>query len=157
MPETKRAKKTKSKTQKPKRAMPKFGKPPAELVSVFETALKNFPMAQQKLTFGAPAAYVNGKMFCGLVSLQLAPTPSKGSLGKNRKLKRHHNDKFILRLSQEDCEKLFAHGATPFEPMPGRAMKGWVAVSRPMLADARELNAWMGKAFEHTKALPPKK
>ncbi|MBI3741791.1 MAG: TfoX/Sxy family protein [Chloroflexi bacterium] len=135
MPKSKIAKpKMKRVKPKQKRAMPHFGKAPEELVRVFEAALKDFPMAQQKLTFGSPAAYVNGKMFCGL-----------------------HNDKFILRLSPDDCEKLFAQGATPFMPMPGRAMKGWVTVSRAMLDDARELNAWMEKAMEWTRGMAKKR
>ena len=125
--------KAKPKTKSKTRAMPHFGKAPAELVSTFESALKDFPMAQQRLTFGSPSATINGNMFAGL-----------------------NNDKFILRLSVDECEKLFARGATPFEPMPGRAMKGWAVVPQNILHSPRELNAWMEKAWEFTRALPAK-
>ncbi len=112
--------------------MPHFGKAPEALVRTFENAMKDFSMAQQRLTFGYPAAYINGNMFAGL-----------------------HNDKMILRLSPEDAAKL--QGAKPFEPMPGRPMKGWVVVPRAVLDSASELNAWMEKALEFTRGLPKKK
>ena len=125
------SKKSKPKTAKRQRAMPHFGKAPEELVRTFENVMKDFPIAQRRLVFGTPAALVNGNMFTGL-----------------------HNDKMILRLSPEDAAKM--KGAMPFEPMPGRPMKGWVVVPRGMLDDARELNAWMRKAMEWTRAMPPK-
>ncbi len=59
----------------------------------------------------------------------------------------------ILRLSPDDCEKLFARGATRFEPMPGRAMKGWVTVPRALLDDARGLKGWMERAMEWTRGI----
>ncbi len=77
---------------------------------------------------------VGGKMFAGL-----------------------HNDKMILRLSPDDCAQLLAQGALPFEPMPGRAMKGWVTVPRAVLDDARELNRWMEQAMEWTRGMAGKK
>ncbi len=123
--------KPKSKTQKQKRAMPHFGKAPEELVRTFESAMKNFPMAQRRLTFGFPSATINGNMFAGL-----------------------HKDDMILRLSPEDAAKM--QDAKLFEPMPERTMRGWVVVPRGVLDNARELNAWMGKALEFAKGLPPK-
>ncbi len=116
---------------KSKRAMPHFGKAPEALVRTFENAMKDFPMTQQRLTFGYPSAFVNGNMFAGL-----------------------HNDNMILRLSPEDAAKM--QDAKTFEPMPGRPMKGWVAVPPRVLNSASELNAWMEKALEFTKTLPPK-
>jgi TfoX/Sxy family transcriptional regulator of competence genes len=123
--------KTKAKSQKPKRAMPKFTKASEENVRLFESAMKDFPMAKQRKTFGYPSAFVNGNMFAGL-----------------------HNDKMILRLSPEDAAQM--PEAKPFEPIPGRPMKGWVVVPPRILNSARELNAWMEKAFEFTRAMPSK-
>ncbi len=117
---------------KSKRAMPHFGKAPEALVRTFESAMKDFPMAQQRLTFGYPAAYINGNMFAGL-----------------------HNENMILRLSPGDAAKM--DDAKPFEPMPGRPMKGWVVVPRAVLDSASELNAWMERALEFTRGLPAKK
>ena len=123
--------KPKAKSGKPKRAMPHFGKPPEALVRTFENALKDFPMAERRLTFGAPSAMIDGKMFAGL-----------------------HNDKMILKLSEQDATAM--PGAKPFEPMPERAMKGWVVVPPSVLNSPRELNVWMSKAFEHSQTLPKK-
>jgi len=121
--------KPKPKAQRPKRAMLHFGKPPEPLVRTFENALKDFPMVERRLTFGAPSAMIGGKMFAGL-----------------------HNDKMILRLSEQDAAAM--PGAKPFEPMPGRAMRGWVVVPPRILSSTRELNAWMGKAMEWTETMP---
>ena len=112
--------------------MPHFGKAPEELVRTFENAMKDFPMAQRRLTFGSPSATINGNMFAGL-----------------------HNDKFILRVSPEESAGM--DGAKPFEPMPGRPMKGWVVVPQRVLISASELNAWMEKAMAFAEALPAKK
>ncbi len=123
--------KAKSKTTKPKRAMPHFGKAPDALVRTFENAMMDFPMAQQRKAFGFPAAFINGNMFAGLF-----------------------NDKMIVRLTPEDAAKL--QYARQFEPMPGRPMRGWVVVPSAVLDSASELNAWMGKAMVYAKTLPAK-
>ena len=114
------------------RPMPHFGKPPEALVRTFEGALKDFPMAGRRLTFGSPSAMIDGKMFAGL-----------------------HNDKMILRLSEQDAAAM--PGGKPFEPMPGRAMRGWVVVAPRILGSPRELNAWMEKAMKWTRGMPAKK
>ncbi|MBI3914322.1 MAG: TfoX/Sxy family protein [Chloroflexi bacterium] len=102
---------------------------------MFESAQKDFPIAERRQVFGSPAALVNGNMFTGL-----------------------QNDKMILRVSDADAAALRQeHNAKPFEPMPGRAMKDWIALSQSLLDDAREWNVWMQRAFGHTQALPPKK
>lgn len=103
--------------------MPHFGKPPEALARTFENALKDFPMAQPRKMMGFPSATINGNMFAGLF-----------------------NDKMILRLSEQDAAEM--PGAKPFEPMPGRAMRGWVVVPPRTLNSARELNAWMEKVME---------
>lgn len=114
-----------------KRAMPHFGKPPEALARTFENALKDFPMAQPRKMMGFPSATINGNMFAGLF-----------------------NDKMILRLSEPDAAAM--PGAKPFEPMPGRAMRGWVVVPPRILNSARELSAWMEKAFGYARTLPKK-
>ncbi len=126
-----KAKSVKAKAKSKKRAMPHFGKAPEALVRTFENAMMDFPMAQQRKAFGFPAAFINGNMFAGLF-----------------------NDKMIVRLTPEDAAKL--QNAQQFEPMPGRAMTGWYVAPRGVLDSARELNAWMERAFEFTRGLPPK-
>jgi TfoX/Sxy family transcriptional regulator of competence genes len=129
--------KTKSKNARPKasvikRVMPHFGKSPEALVLRFENALRDFPASQQRKMFGFPAAFINGNMFASLF-----------------------NDKMILRLSSADAGKL--GNTKQFEPVAGRAMTGWFVVPPRILNSPRELNVWMEKAFEYTKAMPAKR
>jgi TfoX/Sxy family transcriptional regulator of competence genes len=126
--------KTKAKSQKQKRAMPKFAKAPEENVRLFERAMKDFPMATQRKMFGYPAAFVNGNMFTGLFQ-----------------------EEMFLRLSDDDRAAIRKEYGTPlFEPMPGRPMRGYVVVPRYVLNSPRLLRAWLTKGMEYCKALPPK-
>lgn len=88
-------------------------------------------MAERRKMMGFPSATIDGKMFAGLF-----------------------NDKMILRLSESDAAMM--PGAKPFEPMPGRAMTGWVVAPMAILNDTRELNAWMEKAVRFTKSVKKK-
>ncbi len=126
-----KTKSAKPKTKSAKRAMPHFGKAPEQLVRTFENAMKDFPMAQQRKAFGFPAAFMNGNMFAGLF-----------------------NDKMIVRLPAETSMAL--PNAKPFEPMPGRPMRGWVIVPPQTLGTPKELNTWLEKAMEFAKTLPAK-
>jgi TfoX/Sxy family transcriptional regulator of competence genes len=119
---------------KTKRAMPHFGKSPEELVRTFESAMKDFPMAEQRKTFGYPSAFINGNMFTGLFQ-----------------------EEMFLRLSDEDRAAIRKEYGTPlFEPIPGRPMRGYVLVPRYVLNSPRLLRTWLTKGMEHCKSLPPK-
>ena len=84
--------------------------------------------------FGYPCAFVNGQMFAGL-----------------------HQESLILRLSeQERIELSQSHGATPFEPLPGRAMREYVVVPPTVVSDDDLLNKWLQKAFAYASLMPPK-
>lgn len=79
---------------------------PEALVNRFNHVIKSFPKAEPKKMFGYPCAFINGNMFTGL-----------------------HQESMILRLSPEDRETLLAiEGAAPFQPMPNRIMKEYVAI-----------------------------
>lgn len=86
-------------------------------------------MAEQRQMMGFPSGMIDGKMFAGLF-----------------------NDKMILRLSDADAAAM--PDAKPFEPAPGRAMRGWVVVPLHILSSPRELSAWMDKARRHAQTLP---
>jgi TfoX/Sxy family transcriptional regulator of competence genes len=114
---------------------PKWRKAPPELVETFQKALSGIAGAEPRRMFGYPCAFVNGQMFTGL-----------------------HQENLILRLSEDDRRAFLAFpGAKLFEPMPGRTMKEYVQVTPEVLASARELAGWMGKAFRYASSLPPKK
>ena len=126
--------KTKAKLQKPKRAMPKFTKAPEENVRLFENAMKDFPMMETCKMFGYPAAFVNGQMVGGLFG-----------------------DGMMMRLSEPDRAKFIDEFKTKlFEPMPGRPMREYVSVPASVLKSPKQLSAWLTKAMEYCRSLPPK-
>ena len=120
---------------KAKKPMPEFTKAPEEMVSLFEKAMKDFPMATQRKMFGYPAAFVNGNMFTGLFQ-----------------------EEMFLRLSDEDRAAIRKEYGTPlFEPMPGRPMRQYVLVPHYVLKSPRLLRNWLTRGMEYAKSLPPKK
>jgi hypothetical protein len=84
--------------------------------------------------FGYPAAFVNGNMFTGL-----------------------HTTNWIVRLPEDGIRELTAMGAVPFEPMPGRAMKGYAALPLSVMEDDAAVRGWVDRALAHASSLPPKK
>jgi TfoX/Sxy family transcriptional regulator of competence genes len=84
--------------------------------------------------FGYPAAFLAGNMVCGL-----------------------HEDRLVLRLDPRAAAAAKKHGARDFEPMPGRAMRGWIAVPRKLVDDHARVQGWLESAFRHAAALPAKR
>jgi TfoX/Sxy family transcriptional regulator of competence genes len=114
--------------------MPKWTKAPQELVARFATLIEGVPGAQTRNMFGYPAAFLNGHLFAGIFQQTL-----------------------FLRLSTDDHARFMKiTGARPFEPMPGRAMRGYVVVPPPVLTSSTRMHDWLTKAFAHAKSLPPK-
>jgi TfoX/Sxy family transcriptional regulator of competence genes len=108
-------------------------KSPPELIAAFARVVPSGGGAERHPMFGYPAAFVNGNMFAGL-----------------------HEDRVVLRLDEAGIAEAKQHGATDFEPMPGRRMTGWVAVTGALSADEPALRRWVARAFRHTETLPPK-
>lgn len=109
-------------------------KSPEELVQLFDKVLPADSRIQRRKMFGYPAAFANGQMFASLFQ-----------------------DDFIIRLSQEDREALqHDHGARPFEPMPGRAMKEYVTVPGSLLADRVALDGLLARSVAFVTGMPPK-
>ncbi len=114
--------------------MPAWTKSPAELQEAFRAALERFPEAERRQMFGYPAAFANGNMWTGL-----------------------HQGNWVVRLSDEALAELFAiEGAGPFEPVPGRPMRGFARLPAGMLGDPGELQRWLSRAWEHALGMPPK-
>ena len=108
-------------------------KSPAELVAAFERLVPAGGVERRQM-FGYPAAFVAGNMFAGL-----------------------HEDRFVLRLDEAGCAEAKRLGATDFEPMPGRAMKGWVVLPSRFLADDAQGSRWIDRAHRHVATMPAKK
>jgi TfoX/Sxy family transcriptional regulator of competence genes len=104
-----------------------------ELIARFAAALPDDPACERRTMFGYPAAFVNGNMFTSL-----------------------HQERMIVRLDADDRAALQRAGGQPFAPTPGRVMREYLALPDQVLADARRLRRWVGKAFAFAGSLPPK-
>jgi TfoX/Sxy family transcriptional regulator of competence genes len=109
-------------------------KVPPEHVALLERLVRPLPGAVKRPMFGCPAYFVNGNMFAGA-----------------------HQESIILRLAPEDREALLTEpGAAPFTPMPGRTMKEYVSVPRPIYESDEAFRPWLDKAHKYAASLPGK-
>ncbi|OLC30930.1 MAG: hypothetical protein AUH31_03740 [Armatimonadetes bacterium 13_1_40CM_64_14] len=117
-----------------RRQMPTWTKAPPELVARFAALIEAVRGTQTRKMFGYPAAFVSGHLFAGLFQ-----------------------EDMFLRLSADDRAQLMKiPGARPFEPMPGRPMRGYVVVPPSVLASARA-RAWLEKACAHASLCHPRR
>jgi TfoX/Sxy family transcriptional regulator of competence genes len=109
-------------------------KAPPELVERFESAMAARPGFSVRKMFGYPAGFAsNGHMVTGL-----------------------HQDSWILRLPEDARAELSAAGGTPFEPMPGRPMREYLALPPAVVDDPASLDAWLDRGLAYTESLPAK-
>jgi TfoX/Sxy family transcriptional regulator of competence genes len=115
--------------------MPAFTKAPQALVDRFAAAIEGVPDVQPRKMFGYPAAFTKStaQMFACLFG-----------------------DDMILRLSQSERVALHAEGWKPFEPMPGRPMREYLAVPQRVLSSSSSLKSWIARAHAYAASLPPK-
>jgi len=119
------------------REMPKFEKSSPELVARFESVLDRnaAPDITRRQMFGYPCAWIGGNMLSGLFGQE-----------------------WWVHLSEPDRDALLAlPGAHQFEVMPGKAMGRYVVMPPDVVADDANVDAWLEKAVEFTRSLPPKK
>jgi len=114
--------------------MPSFSKSPPELVARFAAIADALPEVERRQMFGYPCIFVGGNLVTGL-----------------------YQDLWHVRLAEPDRAELLAMpGAGPFEPMPGRAMGGYVVLPLDVVADDLALRGWVDRAIEHGRSMPPK-
>jgi TfoX/Sxy family transcriptional regulator of competence genes len=110
-------------------------KSPPALISLFDAALPAAPDVERRKMFGYPCAFVNGQMFSGL-----------------------HENRVAIRLPVADhAAARLALGGDPFEPMPGRIMREYVAVPGDPLPDRSVLAHWVARAHAYAGSLSPKR
>ena len=109
-------------------------KAPAELVEFINGKMKDKNCDYKKM-FGYPAYFFNGNMFVGV-----------------------HGDKLFLRLSDADMAEVMkdCKDVSPFEPMSGRAMKGYVVLPKAIYSDNILFAEYLDKSIKYVSSLPPK-
>jgi TfoX/Sxy family transcriptional regulator of competence genes len=110
-------------------------KGPEDLVEFIAQKTANFNCDFRKM-FGYPAYFVNGNMFTGL-----------------------YGDRLFIRLSETGLKKIVELnlGVKPFEPMPGRIMKGYVVLPQSFYCNDKLFDEWLEHSFKFASSLPPKK
>ena len=110
-------------------------KPAPAAVKLFEDLTPSGENITLKKVFGQPAAFVNGNMFFGVFG-----------------------ESVFLRFSDHDrTEAERVPGFVPFEPMPGRAMRGYLVVPKLILGNRSQARQWVERSRSHVAGLPPKK
>jgi len=100
----------------------------------FESMLPANPNITVKPMFGNISAFINGNMFMGLFG----------------------DDLFIL-LPDKDGQELLGKGASLFEPMKGRPMKGNFFIPKAWWSKPDTAHKWIAQSLAYASKLPPKK
>jgi TfoX/Sxy family transcriptional regulator of competence genes len=106
---------------------------PPELIDAFGAALAELPDAVPRPMFGYPAGFARGQLFTGLFE-----------------------DRWFVRLPDDDRVELAAAGGLPFEPMPGRSMREYLTLPPDLVADPAARRAWLDRSLRYAASLPPK-
>ncbi|TMD93450.1 MAG: TfoX/Sxy family protein [Chloroflexi bacterium] len=111
-------------------AMPK---PSDQAKAAFTKLVPDEPAVTMRPMFGNLAAFVNGNMFAGLFGEDL-----------------------FVRLPDDQSAPIRTQGGRDFEPMPGRAMRGYVTVPAAWRTKPAETAAWINESLGFARGLPPK-
>lgn len=103
-------------------------------VAVFESLRPKDPSVEVRKMFGQPAAFVGGHLCYGVFG----------------------GDVFV-RLSEKECTLALGEpGMRPFEPMAGRAMRGYVVLSLQVREDPHRARDWVERSVRFVATLPSK-
>ncbi len=100
-----------------------------------EEYLAGSPFEKRKW-FGCPVYLVAGKMFAGV-----------------------YRNSVFLRLPQEKHRELLgtSDDVHPFEPLPGRIMREYVAIPDILCSKKAFMGIWLMRSYAYTLSLPPAK
>src|SRR5215475_12890329 len=87
------------------------------------------PGAERKIMFGCPVYELHGQRYAML-----------------------HQNRVVLRLSDEHAAQLIAKGGLTGEPMEGRRSIDKVVVPESIAANVRALRAWVQRAVEYAQS-----
>jgi TfoX/Sxy family transcriptional regulator of competence genes len=114
----------------------KIQKADPALAQYFKTIVPEDPRVTIKPMFGNLSAFVNGNMFMSV----------------------YGKDLFVRLPEAQQSEMLKHKGAGPFEPVPGRAMSGYIVMPRSWREDQPgTMKKWIANSLEFAAKLPPKK
>ena len=106
-----------------------------DAVRAFERLVPTSPGISVRKVFGQPAAFVGGNMFLGAFGPDV-----------------------FVRLSESDlAEASQLPGFRPFEPMPGRAMRGYLVLPKDVARNPTTGGRWVERAVRFASSLPAKK
>lgn len=113
--------------------MTKWKKASEELGDLVAEYVADYETEFRKM-FGSPVHFVNGNIFIGV-----------------------HGDGIMIRLTNEDQEKLYAEHdeSTPFTPN-GRRMKEYAILSPSVYDDEIEFRRWLDISYGYVSSLPKK-
>ena len=113
----------------------KIPRPDEESKKFFQSVLPKDSTITVRPMFGNMSAFVNGNMFTGL-----------------------YGEDLFVRLSDKDSMDLLKNkGASLFEPMKGRPMKGYFFIPRSWRQQPDQVRAWVSKSLDWTAKMPAKK
>jgi TfoX/Sxy family transcriptional regulator of competence genes len=108
-------------------------KPGEAAKAAFTKLVPGRPNVALRPMFGNLAAFVNGNMFAGLFGEDL-----------------------FVRLPEDESIAVKEQGGRDFEPVPGRAMKGYVIVPKTWRHKPDAPTTWIKRALELTGMMPAK-
>ena len=111
----------------------KMPKPSDQAKAAFSSLVPDDPSVSLRPMFGNLAAFVNGNMFSGLFGEDL-----------------------FVRLPNDEAAQVKRQGGRPFEPMPGRAMSGYVMVPANWQKKPDAVRPLVIRALTLTRAIPAK-
>jgi TfoX N-terminal domain len=95
--------------------------------------LAELPSITEMRMFGGLAFLQHGNMLVGVTAADL-----------------------VVRVGSDATDAALAKPGTRLFDITGRPMRGWVVVSRDVLAEDAALSGWIGDAEEFVSTLPPK-
>jgi TfoX/Sxy family transcriptional regulator of competence genes len=111
----------------------KLPRPTQETKDYFASIVPDHPAVNIRPMFGQLSAFVNGNMFMGIFG-----------------------EDVLVRLPEEDREKVLGAGGRVFEPMPGRPMREYVVLPDAWRDDSKRVREWAARSLDHADELPPK-
>jgi TfoX/Sxy family transcriptional regulator of competence genes len=115
------------------RQMGPMPKPSEQAKAAFTRLVPGDPAVTMRPMFGNLAAFVNGNMFAGLFGEDL-----------------------FVRLPDDESERVVKQGGRSFEPMPGRAMRGYVTVHASWHSKPDSAGGWVARARALARERPAK-